>query len=130
MIKISCECKWEVGYCAVNVEDMNPLHYRWMKDVAVQCKRFILGIPNKEVMEKALGERENYAPILLQEFWSEIKWVDDVVILDFEHLNYQKAYEALSFNVCFYGSKYGIAFENDNTFVARENKNDRRAECN
>lgn len=117
MIKISCECKWEVGYCAVNVEDMNPLHYRWMKDVAVQCKRFILGIPNKEVMEKALGERENYAPILLQEFWNEIKWVDDVVILDFEHLNYQKAYEMLSFNVCFYGSKYGIAFENDNTFM-------------
>lgn len=114
---INDQHKWKVGYCIANAENMNPLQFSWMKNVAIQCKRFILGIPNKEVMEKALGERENYDPILLKEFWSEIKWVDNVVLLDFEHLDYKKAYEELSFDVCFYGSKYGIAFENDNTFM-------------
>lgn len=117
MKNINNGCKWEIGYCAVNVEDMDPLHFRWLKDVAVQCERFMLGIPDKEVMEKLFRDGENYNPEMLKEFWSEIKWVDDVIILDFAHLDYQKAYEMLSFDVCFYGSKYGRAFEKDNIFM-------------
>lgn len=111
------EGKWKIGYCAANVEVINPLHFKWMKDVAVQCERFILGIPNKEVMMKLFGNRENYNPELVKEFWAEIKWIDDVIILDFEHLDYRKVYEMLSFDICFYGSKYGLAFENDNAFM-------------
>lgn len=111
------EYKWKIGYCVANVEEMNPLHFRWMKDVALQCERFILGIPNNEIMMKLFGNREDYNAEFVKEFWYEIKWIDDVIILDFEHLDYRKMYKMLSFNVCFYGSRYGLVFENDYTFM-------------
>ena len=52
-MNIKNEYKWKIGYCIANAENMNPLHFSWMKNAAIQCERFILGIPNKEVMEKA-----------------------------------------------------------------------------
>lgn len=115
--KHSSEYKWKTGYCAANVEDLNPLNFKWLKEAALQCEKFVLGIPDKEVMEKLFGNKENYHPETLQEFWNDIKWIDDVVILDPVHLSYQKAYEALSFDVCFYGSVYGTAFEKDKAFM-------------
>lgn len=111
------EYKWEIGYCIANVEEMNPLYFRWMKEAALRCKRFILGIPNEEIIVKLFKERENYNSELVKEFWCEIKWIDDVIILDFEHLDYRKMYMMLSFDVCFYGSRYGLAFENDYVFM-------------
>lgn len=117
MMNTNISYKWKVGYCAVNVDDCNPIHFKWIKKVAIQCEKFILGIPNKDVMKLLFGSRDNYVPELVKEFWSEIKWIDDVVIVDFEHLDYRRAFELLSFDVCFYGSKYGLAFDKDEAFM-------------
>lgn len=109
--------KWKVGYCAANVGDCNPIHFKWIKQVAVQCQKFILGIPDKEAAKRLFGSQNDYDPELVKEFWGEIKWIDNVVIIDFEHLDYKRAFEMFSFDVCFYGSRYGLAFENDNIFM-------------
>lgn len=111
------EYKWKVGYCAVNAEDLNPLHFQWLKKMAVQCEKFILGIPNKEVMTKLFHNRDDYNPDEVRAFWNEIKWIDDVITLDFKHLDYRKVYEKLSFDVCFFGSRYGRMFERDSAFM-------------
>lgn len=114
-------CKWKTGYCAANTADLNPLHFVWLKKMALQCERFILGIPNKKVVDKLFEKNENYNPGYLRDFWKEIWWIDDVVILDFEDLDYRKAYEKFAFDVCFYGSRYGLMFERDNTFMKEHN---------
>ena len=116
-MKNNVEYKWEIGYCAINVWDLNPLHFRWLKEKAEQCQKFILGIPNKEVINKIYGAENEYKMELVKAFWNEIKWIDEVVILDFEHLNYRKAFEVHSFDVCFCGSHYGLAFEVDKVFM-------------
>lgn len=74
------EHKWKTGYCAANVEDMNPLHFKWLRKNAVNCERFILGIPNKEIMIKLYGDKDSYDAELVKEFWCDIKWVDEVVL--------------------------------------------------
>lgn len=114
------EYKWKTGYCAANVEDLNPLHFKWMKKAAVQCKKFILGIPDKKVMAMLGSGCKDYKPESVKEFWKEIKWIDDVIILDFDHLDYQKAFETLSFDICFYGSQYGVAFEKDKAYMKEQ----------
>lgn len=115
-MKHNSEYRWKLGFAEVNVEDLNHLHYKWLKEAAMQCEKFILGIPNKEIMEKISGSAINYDPNLIMEYWQEIKWIDKVIIQDYEHLDYKKMYQMLSFDVCFFGSKYGQAYEKDRTF--------------
>lgn len=110
------ECKWKLGFAAVNVEDTDHLQFKWLKKAAVQCEKFILGIPGKEIMQKVRSDSEGYDSERLREYWQEIKWIDEVIILNLEHLDYKKVYKMLSFDVCFYGSQYGQAFEEDRAF--------------
>lgn len=120
-MNINTGYKYKTGYCAANAVDINPLQFAWMKKAAMQCERFILGIPDKQIMTALFEKRDDYNPVCIRDFWKEIKWIDDVVILDFESLDYRRAFEKFSFDVCFYGSRYGLGFERDNAFMKAHN---------
>lgn len=111
------KCKWKTGYAMADVRSMDPLYFKWLKEKALNCEKFILGIPNKDILSKVYQNTDNYDVEWVKEYWLEIKWIDEVMILDFEQLDYRKMYELLSFDVCFYGSRYGRAFENDIAFM-------------
>lgn len=108
---------YKCGYCAATVEASDFRHYVWLKEIAEQCEQFVLGIPDVTIIKKLKGENTTYDPIVVKEYWSNIKWIDDVVILSENELSYQKAYDMIRYDVCFYGSEYGTRFQSDIAFM-------------
>lgn len=108
--------KYKKGYCMAVVDISDFRNFIWLKEAAMQCEEFILGIPNAQVMEDIYPEQV-YDVEIVRDYWLNIKWISDVVILDMSNLDYQKAYEELCFDVCFYGSWYGTRFNEDTKFM-------------
>lgn len=116
-MKTNNEDKWKIGYCAAIVEASDFRNYGWLKDIANQCERFILGIPNQLIVKKLFGEDCTYDPQIVKDYWVNVKWINEILILDEEDLAYQIAFEKIGFDVCFYGSEYGIRFREDMNFM-------------
>ncbi len=110
--------KYKIGYCMgiFNVENIEM--YGWLKEQAELCDKFILGIPDEWIMARLFGDVRPYNAEVEKQFWMNCGWFYDVVILDAEHLSYQKIYEELQFDACFYGAEYGLPFEEDKIFMA------------
>lgn len=107
--------KYKKGYCGaiVGVKDIKAEN--WLKELTLQCEEFVLGIPDEWVYARLFGNKE-YSAEKTKKFWMDTGWFSDVVILDAEHLLYQKIFEDLHFDVCFYGAEYGQAFLEDQKF--------------
>lgn len=108
--------EYKKGYCMVIVDIPDFKSFGWLKEAARQCEQFILGIPDKQVMEKIYPDR-TYDPELMREYWLDLKWISDVIILDRDQLNYQKMFDELHFDACFYGSEYGLRMLDDLQFM-------------
>lgn len=90
-----------------------------LKSLAAQYGRLTIGIPSDYVMARLYGEgRNGYTAAVARDFWIQMKFIDDVVILGDHNFGYQEMYERLKFDVCFYGSEYGRQFEADKKFMA------------
>ncbi len=113
--------KYKSGYCmvATTVQDLES--FGWLQQCVAQCEEFTLGIPDEWTIARLYGDRVEYHAEQMQEYWRQSGWFTDVIILDAEHLMYQKAYEKVSFDVCYYGTEYGIPFEADKQFMAERN---------
>lgn len=109
--------KYNKGYCAAVVGCKDIHSENWLKELAVQCEEFVLGIPDEWIFARLFGNKE-YSAEKTKKFWMDTGWFSDVVILDAEHLSYQKIFEKIHFNVCFYGTQYGQAFLADRKFFA------------
>lgn len=113
--------KWKQGYCTALVLYCDYRNYEWIRDAALRCKWFILGIPSKEVVNELFGESSGYDADVIREYWIQYKWITDVIILDADQLSYRRAYERFHFDVCFVGSEYGVEFEKDRSFMKENN---------
>ena len=109
--------KYRLGYCKAIVYPGNYVQYQWLRQIASQCEKFILAIPDKAITDKLFisqvvyGDRYNYDDAL--QYWNDIRWIDQVVIVTEMDLSYQSAYEKYGFDMCCYGSYYGEQYEQD-----------------
>lgn len=103
------------------VQPGDYLQYQWLRQIAFQCQKFILAIPDKTITDKLFdshmgyGSGYNYDAAL--QYWRDIRWIDQVVTITETELSYQAAYEKYGFDMCVYGSCYGQQFELDRAFM-------------
>ncbi len=109
------------GYCMGVFSPEQKDKYFWLKEMVSVCEEFVLGIPDEWIMARLYGDRKKYDAQKERQCWLDTGWFSDVIILDAENLSYQKAYETVKFDVCFYGSEYGIPFEHDKDFMEAHN---------
>lgn len=105
------------GYCMACVDE-DYRNYLWMKEIAEKCKYFILGIPDRNILSNLSAEK-NFDSIV--DYWSNIKWIDEIIILNEQMLDYQHMYNELKFDFCVSGSYYGKKYIEDKKFFAERN---------
>lgn len=110
------EKKYKLGYCGILGDFFDKDGYLRMRACAEECERFVLGIPDEYIMARLVGGSA-YCAEDLRRIWLDCRWVDDVVILDVTKLGVRRVYEELQFDVCFFGTEYGGAFEEDRAFL-------------
>lgn len=110
------EKKYKLGYCSITGQFFDKSIYMEMKTCSELCERFVIGIPDKYVWKRLYG-RGKYSAEELKQVWLDCKWISDVIILDTARLFKQNIYQELKFDVCFYGSEYGTAYEEDRKFM-------------
>ena len=109
------EKRYKKGYCAAVVGCNDSNAEKWLKNLTLQCEEFVLGIPDEWIFARLYGNKV-YSAEKTRKFWMDTGWFSDVVILDAEHLLYQKAYDKIHFDACFYGTQYGQEFFEDQSF--------------
>lgn len=109
--------QYKRGFCLLMTNQLELSSYEWIRFAIEKCETFVLGIPDEWTVARLYGNALQYSVETVKQFWLETGWVSEVVVIDAEHLSYSKAYEIISFDICFYGSEYGIVFENDKKFM-------------
>lgn len=112
--------KYKKGYCAAVVMNTDFRKYDWLKQAAMSCEYFVLGIPEASVAAKLFGDKVSYSTDAVVDYWSNFKWIHEVVVLNEELLSYQNAYEKFQFDACFYGSLYGGRYLEDKEFFQKK----------
>lgn len=116
-MKREAKYRYKIGYCAAIVDASDFRKYIWIKEFASQCEQFILGIPNVDIVSDIYHGTLDYNVDEICEYWGNIRWVDSIVVIDREDLDYQNAYARFHFDACIYGSRYGLRFEEDKKFM-------------
>lgn len=101
---------YDCGYIMAYIQDNDFRNYGWLKEASLQCRKLVLGIPDNEVVRKAVGSIAAYDAAKVKEYWLNIKWIEDVVILDEESICSCKLPEGYEFDVRFFGSDHGIRY--------------------
>lgn len=109
--------KYKLGYCMCILNQERKDKYNWLREKVALCEKFVLGIPDEWVMARLFGDKRKYNAEKEKQFWMNTGWFSEVVILDVTKLSYQKIYETVKYDVCFYGSEYGLSFEKDKVFM-------------
>lgn len=117
---MNADTKYRLGYLAGVFDSKDIGQYEWLHKISKYCDDFVLGIPDEWIVARLYGDRP-YSSQEMQKFWIESGWFANVIILDAEHLNYQKVHKRIPFDVCFYGCEYGQAFQQDTDFAKRNN---------
>lgn len=113
------EKKYKLGYCMATVDDINQIE--WLRNLSVDCDRFVLGIPDDWTVARLYGDVKPYSAENMKTELEALDWVSEVRILDSEHLNYQLIYKELGFDVLFYGCEYGRKYVDDSKFFKDNN---------
>jgi len=112
--------KYKIGYCMLTARPDDYKQYRYLKQVAVQCEKFILAIPDQTISDKIFGENSifgySYNSDMAFQYWSDMRWIHQVVYVSDDNISYQTAYEKYGFDMCCYGSYYGAKFDRDKVF--------------
>ncbi|MCR4924835.1 MAG: LicD family protein [Clostridiales bacterium] len=104
-------------YLNLILYEYNLEHFNFLKNLAAEYGSLTIGIPSDYVMARLFGEgRNGYSAERVRDFWLQFKFVEDIVVFDNHKFGYQDMYEKLHFDVCFYGSEYGIQFVKDKAF--------------
>lgn len=117
---MNAETKYRLGYLAGVFDNKDVGQYKWLNKITKYCDNFVLGIPDEWIVARLYGDKP-YSSQEMQKYWIESGWFSNVIILDAEHLNYQKVHEKIPFDVCFYGCEYGQSFQQDTDFAKRNN---------
>lgn len=99
--------KYRCGFLAAYVKDDDFQKYGWLKDVSLQCGKLVLGIPDNDAVQEICDTAGAYDAVKVKEYWLNIKWIDDVVILGKDSLRRRALPEGNDFDVCFFGSDFG-----------------------
>ena len=116
------EKKYKLGYCNSIVYYSSQETVLWLKNIAKNCEKLILGIPSDYVMTRLYGSGQNgYNAERVKAIWEDFKFIEQVIILDDYEFSYQTMYEKLHFDICFYGTEYGDSFKEDKAFFKQHN---------
>lgn len=99
--------RYQCGYLAAYVKDNDFEKYGWIKEAAWQCGKLVLGIPDNKVVEKIVGSITTYDAAKVREYCLKIMGIDEVVILDEDHICRFALPEGYDFDVIFCGSDFG-----------------------
>lgn len=113
--------KYKTGFCRIIMWNDAPESRRFIRNLAMQCEKFILCIPDGWVYARIFGSDQGYNAQELATLWKDYKWISDVVIMDEKTLTLQQLYEKYAFNVYFYGCEYGRTFVEDKSFCDSKN---------
>ncbi len=109
--------QYKLGYYSVIIDELELELYDHLRECSNMCERFVIGIPDDVIMARIFGDAKKYSCEKTKSLLMDLRWVDDVIILDHENISRQKIQEQISYDVCFYGSEYGKAFEEDKRFM-------------
>ena len=113
---------YKLGYFNAIVYYYSQETINWLKDIAKDCEKLILGIPSDYVMTRLYGSGQNgYSAERVKAVWEDYKFIKQVIILDEHEFGYQTMYEKLHFDACFYGTEYGFSFIEDKAFFKKHN---------
>lgn len=108
--------KYKKGYCLAIINSFDFREITWLKEAAQQCEQFMVGVPDNSVIGK-IDEKQKYSSDAIKDYLLDIKWISDVIVINEQQLDYKKIYEEIRFDVCFYGSEYGLHFQEDLQFL-------------
>lgn len=111
--------KYHIGYCMAVVIGDDGKNDSWLCKIAAQCDKMMLGIPNEWIVARIFGDNLEYCAQDTRNMLLESGIFDDVLILNADELRYQKIYERIPYDACFYGTEYGISFLEDQKFMIR-----------
>lgn len=102
--------KWKKGFCMLAIDGDSLTDLLRIKKYADMCEKFVLGIPDEESLKRIYNNKniDNYSEIV--NFLDTISWIDRLLILNKNQMNYMTVYEMVSFDVCFVGSDFGKAY--------------------
>lgn len=110
--------KYKCGYCMLITNQIDLSEYDWLRERVAECEQFVLGIPNEWVIARLYGDGKQYNAEEIRQFWLKTGWVSKVLLLENEQLSYQKIYEKVKFDMCLYGTEYGMQYESDKKFMS------------
>ncbi len=114
---------YKIGYCMAAVGFGDLRQYNWLKKLSESCERFILAIPDDDIMMKLYAKDSPYGEPRkitdLLAYWNDVKWIDQLVTVTESELSYRAAYEKYGFDICYYGSYYGNNFIQDRLFLEK-----------
>ena len=112
--------RYKSGYCMLTPYTWDQNAFGWLKELTEKCEKFILGIPDEWVMARLYGDGLPYDAEATKNVLFNWGWFSEVIILDAEHLSYQKVYNNVKYEACFYGAEYGKLYQHDATFMKEQ----------
>lgn len=117
----SVEKKYKIGICIFAYAGCTRDFFRKIKSCAMQCQRFVICVPSAGAMGYVSGDDEDDSSDDAVSFWKAVPFVDEVIVCAPDELFYQSIYKKIQFDVCFYGSEYGLQFQKDKIFFLNNN---------
>ena len=105
------------GYIRIASDAMAEKTYEMVRDAAKKCDELIVGIPDAYVYSRIYGSDMCYDAQKTQDMWRTFPFVADAVVLEEADLSIMAAYSKYNFDVYFYGTEYGYAFDKDKAFA-------------
>ena len=113
--------KYKMGFCRIVLWNDAPGSRNYIRNLAVQCEKFILCIPDRWVYARIFGSDFGYNPEEIAGLWNDYKWISKVVIMGKDNLTLEQLYEECKFDAYFYGCEYGKKFIEDKMFCISMN---------
>lgn len=92
----------------------------YFRDLASQCEALILAIPDKWIFARIFGDDNGYDPERIKQLWMDYRFISDVIIIDREHMRLPEIREIVEFDTVFYGTEYGIEFQEDSDYCKKK----------
>ncbi len=97
----------KVAYFPTIIEPGDWHQLNLFKEIAAKYGRLFVGIPDDVSTARLLGPSRRYNAVETRDYLQQFPWIEQVIVLDKEHLSRRRIYQDLKFDVVYYGHDYG-----------------------
>ena len=112
--------QYRCGFCYMPLYQMSYTDINEIRKAALECDRFIMGIPDDTSLGRLYGDSELVRIKETVELWKDISWVSQIIEIKPLHMKYKDIYNDIHFDMFLYGHRYGRLYEEDRLFFENE----------